>query len=399
MSLPLVTHTWDDAERDAIKKLLLNGSNEPSPSLTMGEKVKLFENKFASIIGSKYAVMVNSGSSANLLAIASLFYCKNPLEPEDEVIVPAVSWATTYSPLQQYNLKLKFVDVDLNTLNIDLDKMKDAISSKTKLIVGVNVVGNPIDYVKMQKIIDNENLKRTSENAIRIVEDNCESMGATFNGKQTGTFGILGTYSTYFSHHISTIEGGVVVTDDKELYHILLSIRSHGWTRHLPADTEICKKHEDEFYNLFNFILPGYNVRPTEITGVLGIEQLKKLPNIINGRRKNAKIFQNLFNNIPNVQIQQETGESSWFGFVLILSSHENRSLFMELLKKNNIEFRPVIAGNFCRNATIKYYNYSIHENLNNSDIIHDRGIYIGNHSSNISDQLHLVRDLLVTLF
>ncbi len=390
--LSLITNTWDDEEKNAIKSLLNNDDN-----LTMGEKVKLFESNFSSFVGSKYSVMVNSGSSANLLAIASLFFCKNPLKHGDEVIVPAVSWATTYSPLQQYNLKLKFVDVDLDTLNIDLDKMKDAISPRTKLIVAVNIVGNPVDYVKMQEIINNENINRSPEDAIRIVEDNCESLGSTLNGKQTGTFGILGTYSTYFSHHISTIEGGVVVTDNKELYHILLSIRSHGWTRHLPEDTELCKKNEDVFYNLFNFILPGYNVRPTEITAVLGIEQLKKLPNIINGRRKNANIFKKLFNNLPNVQIQQETGESSWFGFVLILSSRKVRASFIKLLQKNKIEFRPVIGGNFCRNDTIKYYDYSIHENLNNSDIIHDRGIYIGNHASNISDQLHLIRDLLVT--
>lgn len=390
--LPLITHTWDDEEKNAIKALL------ETDNLTMGEKVKLFEQQFSSMIGSKYAVMVNSGSSANLLAIASLFYCENSLKHGDEVIVPAVSWSTTYSPLQQYNLKLKFVDIDLDTINIDLVKMKNAISPQTKLIFAVNVAGNPIDYVKMQKIIDDENMNRTPENAIRIIEDNCESLGATLNEKQAGTFGILGTFSTYFSHHISTIEGGVIVTDNEELYHILLSIRSHGWTRHLPADTKICKKHKNDFYNLFNFILPGYNVRPTDITGVVGIEQLKKLKSIIDGRRKNAKIFKKIFNNLSNIKIQQETGQSSWFGFIIILPTIEIKDSLIKLLRKNNIEYRPVIAGNFCKNVTIKYYDYSIHENLNNSDIIHDRGIYIGNHSLNISDQLYVVRDLLTTL-
>lgn len=390
--LSLVTHTWDDSENSAIKSLLKN------KNLTMGENVYLFEKHFASFVGSKYAVMVNSGSSANLLAIASLFFCNNPLKAGDEVIVPAVSWATTYSPLQQYNLKLKFVDISLDTLNIDLNKLQNAISQDTKLIVGVNVIGNPINYSKMKEIVDNENCKRSSEQAIRIIEDNCESLGATLNGKQAGTFGLMGTYSTYFSHHISTIEGGVIVTDNKELYHILLSLRSHGWTRHLPADTKICEKNEDEFYNLFNFILPGYNVRPTDIAGAVGVEQLKKLPQILNGRRKNAKLFQSLFQNIPNLKIQHETGQSSWFGFVFILPSKDIRSKFMNLLKQNNIEFRPVIAGNFCRNTTIKYYNYSIHDNLNNSDIVHDCGIYIGNHCSDISNQLHLIRNLLVLL-
>jgi CDP-6-deoxy-D-xylo-4-hexulose-3-dehydrase len=182
--LPLITNTWDNEEKNAIIKLLQKNN------LTMGEKVKLFENQFSSMVGSKYAIMVNSGSSANLLAIASLFYCKNPLKPGDEVIVPAVSWATTYSPLQQYNLKLKFVDIDLNTINIDLVKVKDAISPQTKLIVAVNVAGNPVDYVKMQKIIDDENFNRNPEDVIRLIEDNCESIGAILNQKQAVTFGI-----------------------------------------------------------------------------------------------------------------------------------------------------------------------------------------------------------------
>jgi CDP-6-deoxy-D-xylo-4-hexulose-3-dehydrase len=364
----------------------------------MGENVKLFETKFASFVGSKYAVMVNSGSSANLLAVASLFYSKHPLKAEDEVIVPAVSWATTYTPLQQYNLKLKFVDVDLDTLNLDLEKMKDAISPQTRLIVAVNVVGNPIDYKKMIEIVDAANIGRDEDCAIKIIEDNCESLGATFDKKQTGTFGLLGTYSTYFSHHISTIEGGIVVTNNKELYHIILSMRSHGWTRHLPEDSELFTKHEDDFYNLFNFILPGYNVRPTDLAGAIGIEQLKKLPKIIEGRRKNAKIFKELFINLSNVKIQKETGNSSWFGFVLILPSKEMRTKFINLLKKQNIEYRPVIAGNFCKNVTIKFYNYSIHDNLKNSDIIHDCGIYIGNHCHDISKQLYIVRDIVLNL-
>jgi len=390
--LSLVTHTWDDLENEAIKKLLVQ------KNLTMGEKVRLFEEQFASFVGSTYAVMVNSGSSANLLSVASLFYCNNPLKPGDEVIVPAVSWATTYSPLHQYNLKLKFVDINLDTINIDLDKLVDAVSPATKLIVAVNVIGNPIDFDRLLNIIECKNAEFSaldeSYRPMRLIEDNCESLGASINGKQTGTFGLLGTFSTYFSHHISTIEGGVVVTDDLELYHILLSLRSHGWTRHLPVDTKICVKNEDKFYDLFNFILPGYNVRPTDIAGAVGIEQLKKLPSIIEYRRNNGQLFKKLFSDI--IKIQQETGKSSWFGFVLILPNKSLKDKLVERLNNHSIECRPVVAGNFCRNPTIKFYNYTIHDNLENSDIIHERAIYIGNHHTDISKELHVLRDIVV---
>lgn len=373
--------TWNHEEINVVENLLNSNAQ-----LTMGENVKLFEQKFAKFVGSKYSVMVNSGSSANLLAIASLFFCENPLRSGDEVIVPAVSWATTYSPLQQYGLKLKFVDVDIDTLNIDLDQLSQAITPKTKLIVAVNIVGNSIDYQELKNIV--------GDNSIRIVEDNCESMGAELNGKQTGTFGILGTFSTYFSHHISTIEGGMVVTDDEELYHILLSIRSHGWTRHLPEPNKICLKNKDPFYNLFDFILPGYNVRPTEISAVIGIEQLKKLPSILEQRRLNAIKFKELFSNL-SVKIQKETGKSSWFGFAMILPSKTARSKFIQYLTDENIECRPIVAGNFCKNPVIKYFDHSIFGELKNADIVHERGIYVSNSHLDISETLEKIQKIL----
>jgi CDP-6-deoxy-D-xylo-4-hexulose-3-dehydrase len=373
--------SWDQCETDAIKELL-----DSNKQLTLGENVMEFEEQFAKFVGSKFAVMVNSGSSANLLAVASLFYCENPLHPGDEVIVPAVSWATTYSPLQQYGLKLVFVDIDIETLNMDLHQLKRAITPKTRLIVGVNIIGNPTDYVALRRVVGDAD--------IRVIEDNCESMGATLEGKQAGTFGVIGTFSTYFSHHISTVEGGVVVTDNEELYHIMMSIRSHGWTRHLPDTTKICVKSKDPFYNLFDFILPGYNVRPTEIAAVVGLQQLKKLPSIITQRRLNADKFKELFSN-SNVLTQKETGSSSWFGFSLILPSGAVRAEFVKLLRDANIECRPIVAGNFCKNPVIKYFNHSIFDNLSNSDVVHERGIYIPNSHMDIYKTLEKVRTLL----
>src|SRR3989338_9808465 len=176
-------------------------------------------------------------------------------------------------PLYRYGLRLKFVDIDSETLNIDLKKLEEAVTDKTRMIFAVNLLGNPNDFDEIRRIIGSRD--------ILLLEDNCESLGAEFEGRQAGTFGLMGSYSSFFSHHMSTMEGGMIVTDDEELYHILLSLRSHGWTRHLPVENKLCKKNEDDFYESFRFILPGYNVRPIEMMGAIGIEQLKKLDSFI----------------------------------------------------------------------------------------------------------------------
>ncbi len=298
---PLASSTWDDKEIEAIHKVI------DSDMYTMGKGVQKFEEEFAEFVSSKYAVMVNSGSSANLIAIAALFYKKeNKLNRGDEVIVPAVSWSTTYFPLYQYGLKIKFVDVDLETLNYDLEQLEAAVSDETKLIVAVNLLGNPNDFDKIKEI--------TSKNDIILFEDNCESMGAEYRGKQAGTFGLLGSYSTFFSHHMATMEGGLIVTDDEELYHIMLSLRTHGWTRNLPKENALIEKSDDWFEESFKFILPGYNVRPIEMSGVIGSQQLIKLPSFLKQRRENAKLFVSLFSNHKDFIIQADIDNSSWFG-------------------------------------------------------------------------------------
>ena len=279
---PLASSTWDKSELKSINKVIDSGI------YSMGKFVAEFENKFSDYNRSKYSVMVNSGSSANLLAVAALFFIRNnPLKRGDEVIVPAVSWSTTYSPLQQYGLKLKFVDIDINTLNYDLDKLSNAVSDTTRLIVAVNLLGNPNDFNQIQKIINKRD--------IIVLEDNCESLGASYNSKKTGTIGLLGTFSSFFSHHISTMEGGVICKDNEELYQIIKSLRAHGWTRNLDKNNLLCKKSDNDFEESFRFILPGYNVRPLEFSGAIGLEQLNKLPSFIDQRRKNHIVFNNLF--------------------------------------------------------------------------------------------------------
>lgn len=382
----LASRTWDNAEIAAIEEVI------KSDMFTMGKKVCEYEKNFSKEVGSKYAVMVNSGSSANLLMIASLFFTKKPiLKRGDEIIVPAVSWSTTYFPLQQYGLKVKFVDIDKDTLNIDLNKLKDAVSKRTKAIFLVNLLGNPNDFDVIREIVNKKD--------IIILEDNCESLGASYQGKQAGTFGLMGTFSSFFSHHISTMEGGCIVTDNEELYHILLSIRAHGWTRNLPEFNKITgKKSHNQFDESFKFVLPGYNVRPLEMSGAIGIEQLKKLPSFIKQRRKNANIFKSLFKNHPYIQIQKEIGNSSWFGFSLVVKENApfNRSHLLSALELNGIECRPIVTGNFLKNTEVlKYFDYEIFEKLTNSEFIDKNGLFIGNQQLDLEKEINYLNKVI----
>lgn len=385
----LASSTWDQNEYAAIQRVI------ESDMFTMGKEVAQYEKDFAAFFGAQYALMVSSGSTANLLMIASLFFTKNAkykLKRGDEVIVPAVSWSTTYFPLQQYGLKVKFVDIDRQTLNLDLDKLEAAITDNTRAILSVNLLGNPNDFARMNDIIAGRD--------IFILEDNCESMGATINGKQAGTFGVMGTFSSFFSHHIATMEGGCVVTDDEELYHILLCIRAHGWTRNLPKFNKVTgEKSDDVFEESFKFVLPGYNVRPLEMSGALGIEQLKKLPSFIEKRRENAKVFQSLFGNHPFIEIQKETGSSSWFGFSLILKENApySRAELVKKLMENGIECRPIVTGNFLKNKEVlEYFDYEISGSLEAAEYLDDNGLFVGNHQNDIEAEMKLLAKVLL---
>jgi len=381
---PLAASTWGQEELDAMHKVIDSGI------FTMGDNVAEFEKQFAKHVESKYCVMVNSGSSANLLMVAALFYKKeSPLKRGDEIIVPAVSWGTSYFPLYQYGLKLRFVDIDLETLNYDLDQLEDAVTSKTRAILAVNLLGNPNDYTRINKIIDNHN--------IILIEDNCESMGATFQGKAAGTFGVMGSFSTFFSHHISTMEGGHIVTDDEELYHILLSLRAHGWTRNLPKVNQVCSdKSEDPFIESFRFVLPGYNVRPLELEGAIGLEQLKKLPSFIKERRRNGVKFQQAMKNHPDIMVQKETDNSSWFGFSMVIRPESNmkRKELINQLITLGFESRPIVAGNFSKSEVMKYFDYEVPFEMKNAEYIDNNGLFIGNHHFPMDEAIDKIQQL-----
>lgn len=376
---PLSYDSWDHLEKEAIEQVVNDGY------FTMSKNVEKFEEEFSNYVQSKYSVMVNSGSSANLLMVASLFYTndsKRKLKRGDEVIVPAVSWSTSYYPLYQYGFKIKFVDIDLETLNYDLKKLKSAVTNKTKVILAVNLLGNPNNFSEIKKIIGTKN--------ILIIEDNCESLGAEFKNKKTGTIGLLGTFSFYFSHHISTMEGGMIVTDDKELYHILLSLRAHGWTRNLPKDNLVSPKSNNDFDESFRFVLPGYNLRPLEMSGAIGSVQLKKLPKFVIQRRKNADLFLKKMEKYDNLIVQKEIGLSSWFGFSLIIKPglNKNRKELLKLLKNRGFECRPIVTGNFTKNEVLKYFDYESSDDLINANWIDKNGLFIGNHQNDMSEAI-----------
>lgn len=376
MRYELTSSTWSEEEKQTIREVI------ESEMYTMGRHVKEFEENFAKYFGMKYAVMVNSGSSANLIAVASLFYKKqNPLKRGDEVIVPCISWATTFHPLQQYGLKLKFVDIDLNTLNYDIEELKKALTKATKMIVAVSILGNPCQFDEITKLCEKNN--------IILFEDNCESMGAKFDGKYTGTFGLVNTFSTFFSHHISTMEGGLVLTNDKEIYNLLKSIRNHGWIRGQDADSPIFERRADDFFEAYRFILPGYNVRPGEIHGAVGRKQLDKLASFVKIRRENAEYFVKFFGNDERFIIQKEFGESSWFCFTMIINPklHIDRKKVLQKLKEASIEHRIITGGNFLRHDVIKYYDYEV-VSRKNADIAHDYGFFVGNHPYDIRDKI-----------
>ena len=383
---PLATISWGQEEIDAMQRIIASGM------FTMGENVRIFERDFSQYVGSQYCVMVNSGSSANLLMIAALFYTKNPslkLKRGDEVIVPAVSWSTTYYPLYQYGLKIKFVDIDLNTLNYDLEQLDEAVTDNTRMILAVNLLGNPNDFKRINDII--------SDSDIVLLEDNCESMGARYNRRYAGTFGVMGSYSSFFSHHISTIEGGMIVTDDEELYHILLSLRSHGWTRNLPQRNHVCvTKSEDPFEESFRFVLPGFNVRPIEFEGALGVEQVRRLPHLVDERRKNGKRLQQTLVDHPDVLIQHEIGQSSWFGFSLVIrpGSKSTRKQLLARLNELGFECRPIVAGNFAKSEVVKFFDFEIHGFLSNANYIDQNGLFIGNHHYPIPDVFNALAKL-----
>lgn len=373
---PLAIDSWDSSEITAIKRVMKSGF------YTMGKEVQNFEKKFAKFFKVKHAIMVNSGSSANFLSVFSLILSKNiDFSYGDEVIVPGLAWSTTYSPFFFTKAKLKVVDINIDSLNADFNTIKKAVTKKTKIIVAVSILGNPVELTKLRNFC--------KQKKIILFEDNCESLGAKIDDKYTGTFGLLSTCSFFFSHHISTIEGGIIMTNNTSLAKVIKSVRAHGWTRDII--NQKTKKVE------YNFIYPGLNVRPTEINAAIGLEQLKKLNKMIKIRRDNFKIYQNLFKTSKVFIIQKECGQTSSFALTFVLKEKYKKylNLIKDEFRKNKIEFRLITGGCFTKHPYSKFFNYETHNSLQNTNYIHKNGFFIGNHPMNLKGKLYKVKYIL----
>jgi CDP-6-deoxy-D-xylo-4-hexulose-3-dehydrase len=382
---PLATSSWAGEEYAALARVTASGR------FSMGAEVKAAEARFAEDLGSRHVVMVNSGSSANLLMVGALIYrSEGALVPGDEVLVPAVSWPTTYYPLHQYGLRQVFVDVDVDTLNYDLDALAAAVTDRTRAVMAVNLLGNPNDFARLSGFCQ--------EHDLLLIEDNCESLGARFDGRQAGTFGVMGTFSSFFSHHIATMEGGYISTDDEELYHLLLALRAHGWTRDLPQDNKVSgRKDPDPFMESFHFFLPGYNVRPIEMEAAVAQVQVDRLAGFIEQRRRNAETFLEIVHRYPQLRPQREIGESSWFGFSMIVdpAAGVERRTVLDALGAAGIEYRPIVAGNFTRQPVLKHLDHRISGELKNAEIVNDHGFFVGNQEKDLTRELHVLDEAL----
>lgn len=381
----LATSSWGPEEIKAIQEVIADDR------YTMGAKVKAFEEAFAAYHGRGHAVMVNSGSSANLVAVAAQAFKKDrPIERGDEVIVPAVSWSTMYHPLQQYGLKMKVVDVELDSLNIDVEKMEAALTPKTRMVAAVSILGNPAALDRIRAFCDAHDLI--------LFEDNCESLDAEMpGGRKTGTFGHVATNSFFFSHHIATMEGGMAMTDDLETDHLMRSLRAHGWTRDLPTDSPVFESKGNDRFEAYRFILPGYNVRPIEMAGAIGLEQLKKMPAMTDIRHANWQHFQKLFSTDERFIIQRENGRSSCFSFTIILNPELNidRDKVFGALEEANIGYRIITGGCILRHDVTRYYDMELVGEIKNAFIAHDHGFFVGNHPRDLRNDITRLYDIL----
>ncbi|CAL7963100.1 CDP-4-dehydro-6-deoxyglucose reductase, E1 [Gammaproteobacteria bacterium] len=396
IKIPLNESTFSDEEIQAAIEVV------KSQRLTMGDECLKFEKQFAHYLGVKHAVMVNSGSSANLLAFfaltnplfAEMSSC-NVLCPGDEVIVTALTWSTTIWPIIQVGCIPVFVDCNVKTLQVDVSEIERAITPKTKAICLVHVLGNAAPVEEIRKIAKKNNLW--------LIEDACESLGVSRNGKYVGTFGDIGSFSFFFSHHITTIEGGMVVTNDDILADVFRSMRAHGWTRHMHRKSEIEAQHQD-IDPRFLFVTPGFNLRPTEINAVIGRIQLRKLAAFNQRRNIIAATWSSAFNDLiasekmKPMQIVENTNPA-WFGYPVLFQTEKVKKSIKNHLEANGVETRPIICGNMARQPACKYFKYRIHNNLSNADRIMSCGLYWGLHPVMTQAQVSYLVSVIMEYF
>jgi CDP-6-deoxy-D-xylo-4-hexulose-3-dehydrase len=368
--LAIPSYGWEEVS-EAIGVML-------SRWVLMGERVRAFENLFAEYIGIKNAVMVNSGSSANLLAMSILTNpaLKSRIKQGAEVITPAVTWATTVFPIANIGAKPVLVDVELETYTIDPMEVEKAITKKTRVIMPVHLLGYPCDMKRIMEIAQEYNLY--------VVEDACEAHGAECYGKKVGSFADMATFSFYASHHITTMEGGMVVTNDDEYFELAKALRSNGWIRDLRNKEQIVKEYP-EIDPRFLFVNLGFNMRPTELQGAFGIYQIKKLDQFIEVRRRNAQYWNKRLSEYSEYFIlpkEREGFRHVYFGYPITIKPGApfNRSGLTAYLEQKGIATRPVMAGNIAEQPAMKLVKYRKIGDLKNSRIIMRNSFFFGNH-------------------
>ena len=361
-----------------------------SKHITMSKITRNFEKQFAKKLGCKYALMTNSGSSANLLAVSAIInpLFKNKLKPGDEVLIPAVCWSTSLWPIIQNNLKPVFVDVELDTFNVSIKDLKKKITSKTKAFMCIHVLGTSANLSQIKKLTNKKN--------IILIEDTCESLGAKFNNKFLGTFGELGTFSFYYSHQITSGEGGMIVCNNLNNYNIIKSLRSHGWSRETTFHNAYKKKFK-KLDDRFLFINSGYNLRPTDIQAAIAHNQFKRLNKFITIRNYNRKkIIEKVKNNKKwNNQFyfinHSKMIKPSWFGLPILIKNKflNKKKKFLDHLTKCGIENRPILSGNFTNQPATKLYNLNSKKLVfANAQKVENLGFFIGLHTKKISNEI-----------
>lgn len=349
-----------------------------STFVTMGPKVCRFEEEFASYLGVKRAVMVNSGSSANLVALSVLSspLTKDPIKPGDEVIVPAVTWSTSIWPILNIGAIPVLVDVELHTYNLDPAEVRKAITKKTKAIMPVHLLGNPCDMAAVRAI--------ARQHGLRVMEDACESHGAELNGVKVGTMGDIGTFSFFFSHHITTIEGGMVVTNSEKFAELAKALRAHGWIRELKNREALRKKYK-RIDHRFLFIHSGFNFRPTDIQGAFGVQQIKRLEEFIAIRRTNAAYWtEELARYSRHLSLPQERPGTRHVSFAYPVMVKPRapftKDQLVAFLEGKGIETRQIEGGNMAEQPGLKLFKHRRVGSLKNANLIQRNGFFIGNH-------------------
>ena len=364
--------TFDEDEVSAAVEVLR------SKNVTQGAKVKEFEQAFWP---HGHAVACNSGSSANLLAISAL-KASGRLKDGDEVIVSALSWSTTVFPLIQHNLIPIIVDCDKYTLNMDMKQAEKAIGPKTKAIMPVHVYGNPCDMPTLYNLCQDYGLV--------LIEDCCEAMGADFDGKPVGYGADVATFSFYFSHHVTTLEGGMVVTHDHDTADMLRIQRSNGWLR--DSDREV----PEGFDRKFCFVELGYNFRLTEVQAAIGLCKLPKLDGIVERRRAAHRMYGEALRDVPYLRFQKENGKSSCFGFSIVLDGAPfSVTELRQHLESRGIETRPIICGNIARQPVMAKYEHRVFGDLKNATHVMVNGFSLGCHQDVSESDIEYVADTM----